>query len=51
MVDYKALYFKLFAAIADATEEIENKNPENALEILIKTQREAEIIFIETDEE
>ncbi len=37
MVDYKSLYFKLFAAMADAVDVLEkSKDIEKAKEILIK---------------
>ncbi len=49
MPDYRALYFKLFAAIADATEELELGNSDAALEILIAIQRKAEEVCISED--
>ena len=42
MPDYKALYFKLFAAVADATEYLEQGQPFLAKERLIRAQQEAE---------
>ena len=42
MVDYKKLYFSLFAALADATEALEQKETVLALQILIRAQQEAE---------
>lgn len=42
MPDYKALYFKLFAAMADAVEYLEQGQPFQAKERLIRTQQEAE---------
>lgn len=42
MPDYKALYFKLFAAMADAVEELEKQNYGKAGQILISAQQEAE---------
>lgn len=46
MPDYKALYFKLFAALADAVEELERCNHEEATRILISAQQEAEELYI-----
>ena len=42
MPDYKSLYFKLFAAVADAVEELEQNNYGAAAEILIAAQQQAE---------
>ena len=42
MPDYKKLYFKLFAAMADAVEELEQGRPFLAKERLIRAQQEAE---------
>lgn len=42
MPDYKALYFKLFAAMADAVEDLENENYGDAKQRLIRAQQEAE---------
>lgn len=42
MPDYKALYFKLFSAMADAVEDLEDHNYNAAWERLIRAQREAE---------
>ncbi len=50
MVDYKSLYFKLFAAMADAVDILEErKDVKKAKEILINAQLEAEEIYIESD--
>lgn len=46
MPDYKALYFKLFAAMADAVEELERQNYGEAARILISAQQEAEELYI-----
>jgi len=46
MPDYKALYFKLFSAMADAVEALENKRPECAKVILIRAQQAAEEAYI-----
>ncbi len=50
MVDYKSLYFKLFAAMADAVDVLEErKDIEKAKEILINAQLETEEIYIESE--
>lgn len=46
MPNYKSLYFKLFAAIADAVEELEQQNYGTAKELLIRAQQEAEEDYI-----
>ena len=46
MPNYKRLYFKLFAAIADAVEELEQQNYGAAKELLIRAQQEAEEDYI-----
>ena len=38
-MDYRALYYQLFAAAADAVELLEQKRPERAREVLIDAQR------------
>ena len=48
---YKKLYFKLFAAMADAVEDIEQANYGKALQRLISAQQEAEEIYISSSEE
>jgi len=42
MPDYQALYFKLFAAIADAVDHMEEENYGLARQTLITAQQEAE---------
>lgn len=42
MPDYKKLYFMLFAAIADAVEDLEQENYGMAKRRLISVQQEAE---------
>lgn len=42
MPDYKALYFKLFAAMADAVELLEEQDYGSARRLLIAAQQEAE---------
>ena len=42
MPDFEKLYFKLFAALADATEYLEEGQPFLAKERLIRAQQEAE---------
>ena len=46
MPDYKALYFKLFAAMADAVEDMERENYGNAKRRLIRAQQEAEEAYL-----
>lgn len=46
MPDFERLYFKLFAALADAVEAIETDNPSAAREILIRAQQDAEEEYI-----
>ena len=46
MPDYKALYFKVFAAMADAIEELEAQNYGKASQILISAQQDAEELYI-----
>ena len=46
MPDFEKLYFKLFAALADAVEELENDRPDLAKERLIRAQQEAEEDYI-----
>ena len=51
MVDYKALYFKLFAAMADEIDVLdESKEKEKAKEILINADIEAEEIYINSED-
>ena len=47
---YKDLYYKLFAAIADAVESLEHGEPIAARKALIAAMREAEGIVISVDE-
>ena len=46
MEDYKALYFKLFAAIADGVELLEQGEAERARLLLIAVQQEAEELWL-----
>lgn len=50
MSDYKSLYFKLFAAVADALEHMERENYGLARERLISAQQEAEEEYISEQE-
>ena len=50
MPDYRTLYFKLFAAIADAVEDLENGRQNIAKEKLINAQQEAEELYLDSDE-
>ena len=42
MVDYKQLYFHVFAAVADAVEALEQSEPIRAKQMLIAAMQEAE---------
>ena len=42
MPDFEKLYFKLFSALADAVEDLENGQPSLAKERLIRAQQDAE---------
>ncbi len=42
---YKKLYFKLFAAVADALEEMERANYGSAAQLLLQAQRECEDLY------
>ena len=44
---YRKLYYKLFGILADAVKLLEAGNAWKAKELLIKTQREAEDLYIE----
>ena len=46
MPDYKALYFMLFAAMADAVEDLEQGQPFLAKERLISAQQAAEELYL-----
>ncbi len=48
---YKELYFKLVAAMADAVEALENREPDAAKQLLISAQQEAEEQVIAAEEE
>ncbi|MBQ7254691.1 MAG: hypothetical protein IJS31_00360 [Oscillospiraceae bacterium] len=50
MQDYKEIYIRLFARVADATDALELGNAEKALSILIDAQQEAEQAVLEMDE-
>lgn len=50
MPDYKKLYFQLFAAVADATEYLENGQPFWAKERLISAQQAAEEAYLSDDD-
>ena len=42
MEDFETLYYKLFAAAANAVEALDHWNPGQAREILIRAQQQAE---------
>ena len=46
---YRKLYFKLFGILADAIELLEAGKVSEAKNLLIKTQREAEEFYIESE--
>jgi len=46
MPDYKALYFKLFAAAADAVDALDQNQSQQARQILLRAQLEAEDLWI-----
>lgn len=46
MQDYRALYFQLFGAVADAVEHMENENYGLARQMLIAAQQQAEEEYI-----
>ena len=50
MTDFRKLYFKLFAAMADALEELESGHTTSAKEKLIIAQQEAEEEYLKEDE-
>lgn len=47
---YRELYYKLFAAMADAIEDLEQCNCEKAMKRLIEAQQEAEETYISHEE-
>ena len=49
MTSYKELYFHLFAAIADATEDLERGRIIPACDRLVNALRDAEAAHLETD--
>ncbi|MBQ7050586.1 MAG: hypothetical protein IJN87_08165 [Firmicutes bacterium] len=51
MTDFRKLYFKLFAAIADAVEDLENGCLTSAKEKLINVQQEAEEEYLAGEED
>ena len=46
MTNFRKLYFKLFAAMADAVELMEKKKYDLAMQTLIRAQQEAEERYI-----
>lgn len=49
MPDYEKLYFKLFAALADALEHMEQENYGLARQTLISAQQQAEEQYMEEE--
>lgn len=50
MTDYKTLYYLLFAAAADAVASLEQWNPGQARDILIRAQQRAEEAILSESE-
>lgn len=50
MADYKAIYFKLFAAVADAVDDLERGEFEKARQRLIRAEQEAEEGYLEEED-
>ena len=50
-MEYRQLYYQLFAAMADAVVLLEQKQPERAREALIEAQRRAEEAVIAEEQE
>ena len=50
-MDFRVMYFKLFAAMADAAELLENGENKKAYNKLVKTMQEAETIYMSFEEE
>ena len=48
-MDFEAQYFRLFAAMADAVEALEENCPVKAREILIRAQQQGEDAYVEED--
>ena len=48
---YRQLYYRLFGAMADAVESLENQEPLAAKQILILAMREAEEKILSVEEE
>jgi len=48
---YKFLYYKLFAAMADAVESLEKSEPSAATKTLISAMRDAEELVVSADKE
>ena len=51
MTNFRELYFKLFAAMADAVELMEQKKYDQALRTLVRAQQEAEECYISGEDE
>ena len=51
MSDFKKLYFQLFAAMADAVEDLENGEVERARKTLIRAQQKAEEDYLACGED
>ena len=50
-MNYRKLYYQLFAAMADAVELLEQRRPERAREVLIEAQQQAEEAVISEGDE
>lgn len=51
MTDYKSLYFRLFAAAADAVAALERLDIGTAKELLVRAQQEAEEQYLTEEDE
>ena len=49
-MDYKSLYLRLFASLADAVEAIEGENYLTAKQILVEAMVEAEELYLSYEE-
>jgi len=50
MTDYKKLYYKLFNAVTDALEALEQLNVGQAKELLLRAQQEAEELYLSEED-
>jgi len=50
MTDYKKLYYKLFNAVTDALEALEQLNVGQAKELLLRAQQETEELYLSEED-